>query len=119
MMMNNAAVPGTDKYIRNKTVDNFLDTYKVDCMAAMLCTREVLNRSMIERKRHHQLLQRRRLGRQGAQNHYSARAHCPHQSDGQEVGQFNIRCNCVVPGAIGTDPDDQLHEADRRRAGRP
>src|SRR5688500_8262289 len=50
VMMNNAAIPGTDKYVWEQTVDNFLDTYKVDCMAAMLCTREVLNRSMLERK---------------------------------------------------------------------
>ena len=44
VMMSNAAIPGTDKWIWEQTVDNFLDTYKVDCMAAMLCSREVLNR---------------------------------------------------------------------------
>lgn len=45
VMMNNAAVPGKDKYIWEQTVDNWMSTYEVDCMAAMLCSREVLNRS--------------------------------------------------------------------------
>jgi 3-oxoacyl-[acyl-carrier protein] reductase len=42
VMMNNAAVPGVDKYIWEQTVENWLSTYETDCMAAMLCSREVL-----------------------------------------------------------------------------
>ncbi|MDE8652362.1 SDR family NAD(P)-dependent oxidoreductase [Novosphingobium album (ex Liu et al. 2023)] len=108
VMMNNAAVPGTDKYIWEQTVDNFLDTYKVDCMAAMLCTREVLNRSMIERRSGAIINFSSGAGWDGMvrKSHYSAAKGALRiltKVTAKEVGQFNIRCNCVVPGAIGTD----------------
>ena len=50
IMLNNAAAPGQDKWVWEQTLENFNDTIAVDLTAAMLCTREVLNRSMLERK---------------------------------------------------------------------
>lgn len=108
VMMNNAAVPGIDKFIWEQTVDNFLDTYKVDCMAAMLCTREVLNRSMLERRTGSIVNFSSSAGWDGMarKSHYSAAKGALRiltKTVAREVGEYGIRCNCVVPGAIGTD----------------
>jgi NAD(P)-dependent dehydrogenase (short-subunit alcohol dehydrogenase family) len=108
VMMNNAAVPGTDKYIWEQTVDNFLDTYKVDCMAAMLCTREVLNASMLARKSGAIVNFSSGAGWDGMvrKSHYSAAKGALRiltKVTAKEVGPYGIRCNCVVPGAIETD----------------
>lgn len=108
IMMNNAAVPGIDKFIWEQTVDNFLDTYKVDCMAAMLCSREVLNRSMMERKSGVIINFSSGAGWDGLprKSHYSAAKGALRiltKVIAKEVGEFGIRCNCVVPGAIETE----------------
>ena len=108
VMLNNAAVPGTDRYIWEQTVDNFLDTYKVDCMAAMLCSREVLNRSMLARKSGVIINFSSGAGWDGMvrKSHYSAAKGALRiltKVIAKEVGEFGIRCNCVVPGAIATD----------------
>lgn len=108
ILMNNAAVPGTDKFIWEQTVDNFLDTYKVDCMAAMLCSKEVLNRSMLARKSGSIVNFSSGAGWDGMvrKSHYSAAKGALRvltKVIAKEVGEFGIRCNCVVPGAIETD----------------
>jgi 3-oxoacyl-[acyl-carrier protein] reductase len=108
VMMSNAAVPGTDKWIWEQTVDNFLDTYKVDCMAAMLCSREVLNRSMLERKSGSILTFSSGAGWSGIprKSHYSAAKGALiilSKTIAKEVGPYGIRCNCLVPGAIDTE----------------
>lgn len=108
VMMNNAAVPGSDKYIWEQTVENFLSTYEVDCMAAMLCSREVLNRSMMDRKSGVIINFSSGAGWDGMvrKSHYSAAKGALRiltKTIAREVGQYGIRCNCVVPGAIATD----------------
>lgn len=108
IMMNNAAVPGTDKFIWEQTVDNFLNTYKVDCMAAMLCSREVLNRSMLARRTGAIVNFSSGAGTDGMvrKSHYSAAKGALRiltKVIAKEVGEFGIRCNCVVPGAIDTE----------------
>ncbi len=50
IMLDNAAAPGQEKWVWEQTVENFNATIAIDLTAAMLCTREVLNRSMLERK---------------------------------------------------------------------
>jgi 3-oxoacyl-[acyl-carrier protein] reductase len=108
VLMSNAAVPGTDKWIWEQTVDNFLDTYKVDCMAAMLCSREVLNRSMLERKSGSILTFSSGAGWSGLprKSHYSAAKGALivlSKVIAKEVGPYGIRCNCLVPGSIDTE----------------
>src|SRR5688572_18432715 len=44
VMMNNAAAPGTDKFVWEQTLDNWNATIAIDVTAAMLCSREVLRR---------------------------------------------------------------------------
>jgi 3-oxoacyl-[acyl-carrier protein] reductase len=115
VLMSNAAVPGQDKWIWEQTVDNFLDTYKVDCMAAMLCSREVLNRSMLERKTGAILTFSSGAGWSGLPRkaHYSAAKGALivlSKTIAKEVGPYGIRCNCLVPGAIDTELLQNYHK---------
>ena len=50
ILCNNAAAPGTDLWIWEQTLENWNATIAIDATAAMLCTREVLRRSMLERR---------------------------------------------------------------------
>ena len=50
IMCNNAAAPGTDLWIWEQTLENWNATIAIDVTAAMLCTREVLKQSMLERR---------------------------------------------------------------------
>jgi NAD(P)-dependent dehydrogenase (short-subunit alcohol dehydrogenase family) len=114
VLMSNAAVPGTDKWIWEQTADNFLDTYKVDCMAAMLCSREVLTRSMLERKSGAILTFSSGAGWSGMvrKTHYSAAKGALivlSKTIAKEVGPYGIRCNCLVPGAIDTELLQNYH----------
>lgn len=119
VMMSNAAQPGQDRWIWEQTVDNFIDTYKVDCMAAMLCSREVLNRSMLERKQGSILTFSSGAGWSGMErkSHYSAAKGALivlTRTIAKEVGPHGIRANCLVPGAIDTELLQNYH---RRIAG--
>src|SRR6478735_9841220 len=108
IMCNNAAAPGTDKFIWEQTLDNWNATIAIDVTAAMLCTREVLNQSMLERKTGVILNFSSTAGFNGVprKTHYvtakaSLRAFT--KAVALEVGRHGIRCNCVVPGGIDTE----------------
>jgi 3-oxoacyl-[acyl-carrier protein] reductase len=108
VLMNNAAVPGTDKYIWEQTLENWNATYAVDCTAAMLCSREVLNRSMLERRSGAIVNFSSGAGWDGLprKSHYSAAKGALRiltKVIAKEVGEYGIRCNCVVPGSIDTE----------------
>ncbi|MEO6717590.1 MAG: SDR family oxidoreductase [Novosphingobium sp.] len=108
VMMSNAAQPGKDLWIWEQTVDNMIDTYKVDCMAAMLCTREVLNRSMLERKKGAIVTFSSGAcwGGMERKSHYSAAKAALvvlTKTIAKEVGPHGIRANCLVPGSIATE----------------
>jgi NAD(P)-dependent dehydrogenase (short-subunit alcohol dehydrogenase family) len=108
IMCNNAAAPGTDKWVWEQTLENWNATIAIDVTAAMLCTREVLNRSMLERKSGVILNFSSTAGYNGLvrKTHYvtakaSLRAFT--KAVALEVGPHGIRCNCVVPGSIDTE----------------
>jgi len=108
VMCNNAAAPGTDLWIWEQTLDNWYDTIAVDVTAAMLCTREVLKQSMLERRSGVILNFSSTAGYSGMvrKSHYvtakaSLRAFT--KVVALEVGQYGIRCNCIVPGSIDTE----------------
>ncbi len=118
IMCNNAAVPGTDRWIWEQTLENWNGTIAVDITAAMLCTREVLRRSMLERRSGVILNFSSTAGYQAMvrKSHYvtakaSLRAFT--KAVALEVGSYGIRCNCVVPGSIDTE---LLHNFMARRA---
>jgi NAD(P)-dependent dehydrogenase (short-subunit alcohol dehydrogenase family) len=108
IMLNNAAAPGTDKFVWDQTLENWNATIAIDLTAAMLCTREVLNRSMLERKTGSIVNFSSTAGWTGMprKTHYvSAKAalRAFTKAVALEVGPHGIRCNCLVPGGIETD----------------
>jgi 3-oxoacyl-[acyl-carrier protein] reductase len=108
ILLNNAAAPGQDKWVWEQTLENFNTTIAVDLTAAMLCTREVLNRSMLERKTGSIVNFSSTAAWPGMprKTHYvSAKAalRALTKTIALEVGPHGIRCNCLVPGGIETD----------------
>jgi NAD(P)-dependent dehydrogenase (short-subunit alcohol dehydrogenase family) len=108
VMCNNAAAPGTDLYIWEQTLDNWNATLAIDVTAAMLCTREVLKQSMLDRRSGVILNFSSTAGLTGMlrKTHYvtakaSLRAFT--KAVALEVGPHGIRCNCIVPGGIETE----------------
>jgi NAD(P)-dependent dehydrogenase (short-subunit alcohol dehydrogenase family) len=108
ILINNAAAPGEDRWIWEQTLDNWNATIAIDVTAAMLCTREVLNQSMLQRRRGVILNFSSTASYAGMvrKTHYvtakaSLRAFT--KTVALEVGQYGIRCNCIVPGAIDTE----------------
>jgi 3-oxoacyl-[acyl-carrier protein] reductase len=108
IMCNNAAAPGTDLWIWEQTLENWNATIAIDVTAAMLCTRAVLNQSMLERRSGVILNFSSTAGYNGIvrKSHYvtakaSLRAFT--KAVALEVGQYGIRCNCIVPGSIDTE----------------
>jgi NAD(P)-dependent dehydrogenase (short-subunit alcohol dehydrogenase family) len=108
IMINNAAVPGTDLYIWEQTLENWNATIAVDVTAAMLCSREVLRRSMLERRSG--VIVNFSTGAawtgMARKSHYSVAKvglHALTKVIALEAGPYGIRCNCVVPGVIDTD----------------
>jgi 3-oxoacyl-[acyl-carrier protein] reductase len=107
ILLNNAAAPGQDKWVWEQTLDNFNATIAIDLTAAMLCTREVLNRSMLERGTGSIINFSSTAGWTGMvrKSHYtSAKAalRALTKTIALEVGPKGIRCNCLVPGGIET-----------------
>jgi 3-oxoacyl-[acyl-carrier protein] reductase len=108
IMLNNAAAPGTDKFVWEQTLENWNATIAIDLTAAMLCTREVLKRSMLERKSGSIVNFSSTAGWTGIprKTHYcSAKAalRAFTKTVALEVGPLGIRCNCLVPGGIDTE----------------
>jgi 3-oxoacyl-[acyl-carrier protein] reductase len=108
ILLNNAAAPGLDKYIWEQTLENWNSTILIDLTAAMLCTREVLNRSMLERKTGSIINFSSTAAWPGMprKSHYvSAKAalRAFTKTVALEVGPHGIRCNCLVPGGIETE----------------
>ena len=108
ILMNNAAAPGKDLYVWEQTLENWNATIAIDLTAAMLCTREVLNRSMLEHGSGTIVNFSSTAGWTGIprKTHYcSAKAalRAFTKAVALEVGPKRIRCNCLVPGGIDTE----------------
>jgi NAD(P)-dependent dehydrogenase (short-subunit alcohol dehydrogenase family) len=108
ILLNNAAAPGKDKFIWEQTLENWNATIAIDLTAAMLCTREVLNRSMLERRSGSIINFSSTAAWPGMprKTHYvSAKAalRAFTKTVALEVGPHGIRCNCLVPGGIETE----------------
>lgn len=119
ILLNNAAAPGQDKYIWDQTLENWNSTIAIDVTAAMLCSREVLNRSMLERKSGSIINFSSTAGWAGIprKSHYvtaKAALRAFTKVVALEAGPHGIRCNCLVPGGIDTE---LLRNYGRRIAG--
>jgi 3-oxoacyl-[acyl-carrier protein] reductase len=108
VMCNNAAAPGTDAWIWEQTLDNWNDTIAIDVTAAMLCTREVLKQSMLERGSGSIVNFSSTASFRGVprKTHYvtaKAALRAFTQAVANEVGPRGVRCNCIVPGGMDTE----------------
>lgn len=108
VLLNNAAAPGQDKWVWEQTLENFNATLAIDLGGAMICSREVLNRSMLERKTGSIINFSSTAGWTGMvrKTHYTtakAALRAMTKTIALEVGPHGIRCNCLVPGSIETD----------------
>ena len=108
VLMNNAAAPGKDLYIWEQTLENWNSTFAIDVTAAMLCSREVIGRSMLERKSGTIVNFSSTAGWNGLprKSHYcaaKASLRVLTKVIAQETGRYGIRCNCLVPGQIETE----------------
>ncbi len=108
VLINNAAQPGVDKYIWEQTLENWNNTIAVDVTAAMLCSREVIRRSMLERNSGAIVNLSSTAGWNGQvrKSHYcTAKAGLRTLTKviALEGGPHGIRANCLVPGMIDTD----------------
>jgi 3-oxoacyl-[acyl-carrier protein] reductase len=108
ILMNNAAQPGRDLYIWEQTLDNWNSTINIDVTAAMLCSREVIRHSMMERRTGSIVNFSSTAGWNGMprKSHYctaKAALRTLTKVVALEAGQYGIRCNCLVPGSIDTD----------------
>src|SRR5262245_57332794 len=108
IMINNAAAPGTDLYVWENTLENWNATIAIDVTAAFLCSREVLRRSMLERRSGVIVNFSAGAASRGMvrKSHYSAAKVALHgltKTIALEVGPYGIRCNCVVPGVSETE----------------
>jgi NAD(P)-dependent dehydrogenase (short-subunit alcohol dehydrogenase family) len=108
VMVNNAAVPGTDKYIWEQTLENWNAVIGVDVTAAMLCSREVLKRSMLERRSGSiiNFSSTASFKPFERKSHYvtaKAAVRAFTKVVAAEAGPYGIRCNCLVPGLINTE----------------
>jgi NAD(P)-dependent dehydrogenase (short-subunit alcohol dehydrogenase family) len=108
ILCNNAAAPGQDRWIWEQTLDNWNATIAIDVTAAMLCTREVLNQSMLQRHRGVILNFSSTAGYNGMvrkSDYVTAKASLRAftKAVALEVGPHGVRCNCIVPGAIDTE----------------
>lgn len=108
VLVNNAAQPGQDRWIWEQTLDNWNATIAIDVTAAMLCTREALAQSMLERRAGSILNISSTAGWNGVvrKTHYSvakAALRTLTKVCASEVGPHGVRVNCLVPGTIDTD----------------
>jgi 3-oxoacyl-[acyl-carrier protein] reductase len=108
ILLNNAAAPGIDKPVWEQTLDNWNATIGVVLTGAMLCTREVIRRSMLARKAGAivNFSSTASWGGMPRKSHYvaaKAGVRAFTKAVALDAGPHGIRCNCLVPGGIDTE----------------
>lgn len=108
ILINNAVIPGEDKYVWEQTLENWNAVIAICLTAPMLAAREVLKQSMMERKTGSIINVSSTAGYMGMErkSHYvagKAAQRALTKVIATEAGPYGIRCNCLVPGGIETD----------------
>lgn len=108
ILINNAVIPGADKFVWEQTLENWNAVISVALTGPMLCAREVLRRSMLERRTGSIVNVSSTAGWIGMprKSHYvtaKAGLRALTKVIATEAGEYGIRCNCLVPGGIETD----------------
>ena len=107
VMLNNASQPGMDLYLWEQTLENWNACIAAVVTGPMLCTREVLKQSMLERRSGSivNFSSTASINGLARKSHYTVAKsglRLLTKTTAHEVGPYGIRCNCVVPGAIAT-----------------
>jgi 3-oxoacyl-[acyl-carrier protein] reductase len=108
ILLNNAVIPGKDLHVWEQTLENWNDVFAICITAPMLASREVLRRSMMERKTGSIVNFSSTAGWTGMprKSHYvssKAGLRALTKVIATEAGPYGVRCNCLVPGGIQTD----------------
>ena len=108
ILLNNAVIPGQDLHVWEQTLENWNAVFAICITAPMLASREVLRRSMMERKTGSIINFSSTAGWTGMprKSHYvssKAGLRALTKVIATEAGPFGVRCNCLVPGGIETD----------------
>lgn len=108
ILLNNAVIPGKDLHVWEQTLENWNDVFAICITAPMLAAREVLKRSMLERKTGSIVNFSSTAGWTGMprKSHYvssKAALRALTKVIATEAGPYGVRCNCLVPGGIETD----------------
>jgi 3-oxoacyl-[acyl-carrier protein] reductase len=107
VMCNNASQPGSDLHVWEQTLENWNGCIAAVVTGPMLCTREVLRQSMLERRSGSivNFSSTASINGLARKSHYTVAKsglRLLTKTTAHEVGPYGIRCNCVVPGAIAT-----------------
>jgi 3-oxoacyl-[acyl-carrier protein] reductase len=108
ILLNNAVIPGQDLHVWEQTLENWNAVFAICITAPMLASREVLKRSMLERKTGSIINFSSTAGWTGMprKSHYvssKAGLRALTKVIATEAGPYGVRCNCLVPGGIETD----------------
>ncbi len=108
VLLNNAVIPGKDLHVWEQTLENWNAVFAICITAPMLTSREVLKRSMLERKTGSIINFSSTAGWTGMprKSHYvssKAGLRALTKVIATEAGPYGVRCNCLVPGGIETD----------------
>ncbi len=108
ILLNNAVIPGKDLHVWEQTLENWNEVFAICITAPMIASREVLKRSMLERKTGSIINFSSTAGWTGMprKSHYvssKAGLRALTKVIATEAGPYGVRCNCLVPGGIETD----------------
>jgi NAD(P)-dependent dehydrogenase (short-subunit alcohol dehydrogenase family) len=108
ILLNNAVIPGKDLHVWEQTLENWNEVFAICITAPMIASREVLRRSMMERKTGSIVNFSSTAGWTGMprKSHYvssKAGLRALTKVIATEAGPYGVRCNCLVPGGIETD----------------
>jgi len=121
ILVNNSGIGGPTTEVVDLELDDWNKTLAVDLTGAMLCSREVL-KDMIPRQSGNIINISSRVGR------YSLVLRSPYtvaklgligftETLSMEVGKYNIRVNCIAPGAVGGERNDNIIKATSKALG--
>ena len=121
ILVNNSGIGGPTAGVVDLELDDWNKTLAVDLTGAMLCSREVL-KDMIPRQSGNIINISSRAGK------YSLVLRSPYtvaklglmgftETMAMEVGKYNIRVNCIAPGAVGGERTENIIKATSKALG--
>jgi len=124
VLINNAAVPGTDMYVAEMTLDNWNATIATNVTGPMLLAREALRRAMIPARRGNiqffSSAAAKRIRPRKAHYAVAKMGLIPlTQTLALEVSELGIRVNCLVIGLVAGDLVDRWVARIASERGRP